>query len=513
LGKTTTPPVFVKESGNHIDVGIEVKAPGVYRGLYQVSTEPFSSGADWQNPPGLVSSGYVQLAFARSRNPGLISLNNFSISLSKRGVIPHSTARSGNSRTGAKYTAVQDAKKIYVRMLALDENNRPSFGSSNVLEAELRAPLVFKDFRLSPDYVSSFKWIRARQTSADFYRRVVVTSDISSPFGGILFTKGQKLYLTPSSGGGSDPFSDFISAAGNALGSFIDAAGHIIGGATANFFQIKNAIVAMCENVASEIIKTADQEVAQKMFAILDESLACAGMPPAFSNADAFIKDTAYYTRLYTSMLHDLFLTVASIPQNAVQDSAEKIVKAMFAQVKSSNDAVLFRPDPDFMYRPSSLVVVVRNGTGKTSRLTPLDITDASGYFEPVRPLIPPLAPGEEISIQVFFKPTLDPDRWLKFKLPTYPMPDFGSIWNLSNPDGGPLSAFKSSAKKSSSQQKYLDEVAAYFAALQEQENLRKAWEKIYVYGIASGGSVASAELSFAMNGKILHKLSQKLGD
>ncbi|HLO98902.1 MAG TPA: hypothetical protein VK171_09940 [Fimbriimonas sp.] len=516
VGKQGSEQTVARKLGNSIEVRFDVKDLEIRRGVYQVSSQPFEVSRNWRVPPGLLASGDLTfLPPPRSRVASRLPAarrTSFVIGITDTGVIQQFSnasrpaSQENEPKRGLKLAVLPTSiDKIYVRVIGIDSNGDAITSASNVLSAKLvQLPKITSPHPL-PSTVTAFKFVSARQTSRDYYRHVVVTQDIS--WAG--FKKGQKLYLSENSGGSGNAFFDFLDAAGSSLGAFVDTAGNIVNSVSASYEDIRAQMRQLVSDILTAIITGVDHELVKPMIVALDDMFVAVGLPPTVGNVDTLLRDTDYYTQTYAGLFSTIIGSAQGATVGELEAKSKKIVNSYFEKVRAAANKELFRPDPDFMYRPASFVAVVRNGESKRSRKTKLSITDSSGFFEAMNVYVPALNPGQEVSVTVFLTPSLDPDRWIKTPLPPYPMPAFdGFSWNLNN------GQFQSLLPKFNDKQKaYNESVKAWFQAIYDQEAMRKSWEDIYVHGKGTGGAKLMSEFNLSVEGTVNYKFKTAIGN
>jgi hypothetical protein len=513
-GKKGSEVTVARKLGSSVEISFSVKNPDIKRGVYQVSSKPFGTGRDWRAPAGLLASGDLTFTSPRVRENSRLPVarrTSFVIGITDTGVIKQfsNASRPANQplkqQGPLKLAAVPTpVDKIYVRVVGIDSNGTAVTAASNVLTAKLVKLPKISNPRPLPSNVTAYKFVSARQTSRDYYRHILVTQDV--PIAG--FKKGQKLYLSDSSGGSGNAFTDFLDSAGSSLGAFVDAAGNIVNAVSASYYEIRAQMSKLVFDILHAVISGVDNELVKPMIVALDDMFVAVGLPPTVANVDMLLRDSVYYTRTYADMIAFMLQTVQGATVGELVVESKKVIEGYVKNVKATADKELFRPDPDYMYRPASFVAIVRNGENKRSRRTKLSVTDSAGFFEPMSLYVPELNPGEELAITLFLTPTLDPDRWIKTPLPPYPMPAFdGFSWNLNN------GQFQSLLPKFNDKQKaYNESVKVWFQGIYDQEAMRKSWEDIYSFGKGSGGAKLMAEFNLSFEGTVNYKFKTALG-
>lgn len=523
---------ILRMGGSSVEIVWNSKNDQIKRGVYQVSSKPFDLKSDWRRNANLVASGdlnfYPQGSRTRTDRTNLVALNRFSISFTDTGVLTQFSNVSGKINwqevgstepirrplSGIQLVAKKGKPldKVYVRVVGIDSNGTATTGASNVLVVNFIEPLRIKMPIKAPvpGTITPYKFVSARQTQNDFYRHIVVTRDYSFGALGPFYVKGQKIYLAPKSSSGGDMFSDFVDSVGGTIGAFVDVAGNVVNPVSAAMFEIKHQIFVLVTTMVTSIIAGVDEELIKPMVANLDNMFVSVGLPPTVSNVDYLLRETDYYTNVYADLTIQLMQTVKQVSADWAVDQSKTIVKSYIEKVKAVSNAELFRPDPDFMYRPASFVAIVRNGENVKTRRTKLDITDTAGFFEPVVVSVPPMNPGDELAIPVFLTPTLDPDRWIKFATPPFPFPPFNGLGINFNSEKGYVAW--DGNKLTDEQKKYDESVKAWAKSVSEKEAIRKSWENIYSLGKGSNGSSLSANFVLSIEGKVLKTFKQNLG-
>ena len=444
---------------------------------------------NWEHPPGLLASGKVAKTgasggwtefqvdytfFAPSPNGprfDLQSMPKFAAkqpahfeqqgkgnlaTSARRPADPYASVRKAQPQTEAQASAIRRdmlalplPATFYVRVVALDASGailgRPSLSAVLTFAPPPRQSSItlFKEGFGHPS-VSLTQFEPVRADALDCLCIYKVVRDIPNPMTHEnFFTAGTYIDVC------QPKDSSFLDDLGDAVSGFFDAMGSLVNWVAQAYESAKNALVNAvvaalkgtvgCGGVCQTLVSTA-----------LEAGLAAVGLPPTLPNFDQLVDMGADY-------LAAKIAAEAGIPENL----AKTVTKAFVDQVRSNGGAAASGawaiPDPDRQYRPGHVLVQVTNRGMARSQPVVMHLRprDTSTYKVSDVPL-PPLQPGQSISVPVFLNPVDDPSAWKSLMPTAADVPDLfaGNV------------------------QQQLD---AYAQKIQAAASARAAWEQKYV--------------------------------
>lgn len=410
------------------------KQPKVQSAVWQVGIFPFTPDtANWRRPAGLVASGsltevpaagqYARFqvdftAFApRPPSAAAVAAAGPRPIVGSRLVLPAGPARARATFLRAHRLTYRQSLpalagaggapvRYYVRVVSLGVNGACLGTPAVPLEVTVgqtpdQPPVELVDpsmqnARHPVAVIAHYQPIRFEQPDALYH--VIVTRD---PLAGVpLFSAnspyrvGQKLDLTPKHEDKSW------------WESFCEAVGDFFGAVVSALNWVANAYDAIKAFVVSTLVSVLGDWAQGPLSAGLDIGLAAIGLPPSIPDFDDL-------TNMGADYLAETIADQTGIPAEV----ARKGVDAMVSEAKKTaagggNPAAWFRPDPDYYYRPAYLQVELANPTGQTTDRMVLSVKNQgtdNPVFEDAHLPIPPLAPGQRLTVPVFLKENTGP--------------------------------------------------------------------------------------------------------
>jgi hypothetical protein len=248
---------------------------------------------------------------------------------------------------------------------------------------------------IHPD-IKVTRYIPIQNQANDAMYHFVVTRDIPNPWGGNMYSVGDKIDMTPHEDDKSwlEKIGDFFSG----IFSFVKDAVNWVS-------EAYNSIKAFAVN---SVVGILGEWSRGPLTMGLEIGLAAMGLPPSIPNFDEL-----------TSMGKDYLVKAtaeyAGIPPEAAAEAVDIVIEeTKKASEGGGNSAVWLKPDPDYYYRPAYLELRVTNPRNvPTNRayanihiFVPMD--EGEDLFHVPYAFIPSLQPGETITLPVFLEENTD---------------------------------------------------------------------------------------------------------
>lgn len=224
----------------------------------------------------------------------------------------------------------------------------------------------------------------------------IVTKDIPNPWGGNMYSVGDKIDMTPHEDDKSwlEKIGDFFSD----IFSFVQDAVNWVS-------EAYNSIKAFAIN---SVVGILGEWARGPLTMGLEIGLAAMGLPPSIPNFDEL-----------TSMGKDYLIKATAEYAGIPPEAAAKAVDIVIEETKKAsegggNSGVWLKPDPDYYYRPAYLELRVTNpknvptnrAYASISIFVPMD--QGEDLFHVPYAFIPSLQPGETITLPVFLEENTD---------------------------------------------------------------------------------------------------------
>ena len=295
-------------------------------------------------------------------------------------------------------------KTLYMRVVTLAANGQPIGVASQPAVVHYGVPepgniKVFPELlpkgpkRCNHTYptVKIVSYEPMRKPDHHWCYHFVVTRDMD--FGLIKYKKGEKIYSPPKKE--SKSVWDHIKGAFNSLVDWVEKAVNWVSDA---YESIKAKALELAVSIAKKTVGCGD--VCQAAFSMaLDAGLAAMGMPPSIPNFDEFSKMGKDY-------LVKKIADETGLPQEAVSVAMDKFQSEVESAASGGKNGSWVKLDPDFQYRDALVTLKVKNNTGGVTQRTFVALYVSGKVFLPTKTIsIPPLWPGEEVTIPVFLVP------------------------------------------------------------------------------------------------------------
>ncbi|MBN1332452.1 MAG: hypothetical protein JW971_01700 [Synergistales bacterium] len=425
---------------------------GVASALWQVSTLRFSpDNTLWKNPPGLVASGPAPLENRQSGKYPRVFFVDFGTfapkppsessllikpeqilkpevksvpKLKLKQTTPTLQPQQAPSVQIKPVQGLLDIKKkdplqtfnmpYYVRVVPLDSAGNPSGIPSEPVTILYGDPINDGSIEFVPSAfekpdavlpcVRVMKYIPIQNEAPDAMYHVVAVKDIPDPFGGEPLTrKGQKFDIRPRQDDKSwlEAVSDFFS-------DVVDWVKGAVNWVSEAYDSIQKAAIDAACSVAGEQFRGAFEMG-------LNIGMAALGVPPSIPNFDELTEmGVDYLVAVATEQAVGIGVDPA-IAKDASEKSIHALQKELEHQANGGGSGSLFKPDPDFYYRPAYMMVEISNnnpqpshaGTGRIM-ITVKDGQWDADLFDKVYFRIPSLKPGERISMPIYLKENME---------------------------------------------------------------------------------------------------------
>jgi hypothetical protein len=440
--------------------------PGVNSGLWQASLLPFDPNTkEWQNPPGLVARGplsevpapgkvsFFRVDFSQfaPRPPvgPLVGIDN----LAKRplpgnvGTVPPAptiTAPGGKTIQGrqipvpgtgaanrpsvsaqraargayfkkaklgyrqslAVIAASLDKFKYYVRVVPLGASGKPvgqpsvpveiNYGQQMQAQVEI-VQIKYEYITATHPVVTIQEYYPVQfQDSLAMYHVIVTRDPLANiPWiGDSPYYVGQHLDLTPHYGHKSW-WDEFCEAIGDFFSFVVDAVNWV-----ANTYQsIKNKLVDFVADAVGDWAKG-------PLSVGLDVGLAAIGLPPSLPNFDELTDlGKGYFVKEIADTM--------DLPEDVTKAGLDAFINKA-RDVANGGDVpyAWFKPDPDYYYRPALVMLNISNPSSSVTERVSLGVlNEGTKYpvYEPAGISVPPLNPGESMTVPLFLKENTGP--------------------------------------------------------------------------------------------------------
>lgn len=425
---------------------------GVASALWQVSTLRFPpDNALWKNPPGLVASGNAPLENRQSgKYPRVffVDFGNFAPkppseapllikpeqimkpepqSVPKLKLKQTTPALQPQKTPSVQVKPVQgllDIKKkgplqtfnmpYYVRVVPLDSSGSPSGIPSEPVTILYGDPINDGSIEFVPSAfekpdavlpcVRVTEYFPIRNEAPDAMYHVIAVKDIPDPFGGEpLIRKGQKFDIRP-----RQEDKSWLEAVGDFFSDVVDWVKGAVNWVSEAYDSIQKAAIDVACSVAGEQFRGAFEMG-------LNIGMAALGVPPSIPNFDQLTEmGVDYLVAVATEQATGIGVDPA-IAKDAAEKSIHAMQKELENQANGGGSGSLFKPDPDFYYRPAYMMVEISNnnsqpsnaGTGRIM-ITVKDGQWDADLFHKAYFRIPSLKPGERISMPIYLKENME---------------------------------------------------------------------------------------------------------
>jgi hypothetical protein len=419
---------------------------GISSAIYQVSLFPFTANSSGDEIPGLMASGsiaqlpetgensYFQIDLKsvlqgkatsnKSVKPGQLTIRQPMLNkkVVKRVTPSQDTTR---ARTDLKVTPVNPIylrrmpgmenairpliSTLYIRIITMDSAGKVKGGPSKA------AIIHFGTFHQDPvEYygppqgsqpapnrnnacVRIVDYKRFHDYRSEWCYHFVVTRDVNLGF--VQYKKGQKLYIPPKSE--DKGLLDYI---GDAVGSLVDLVESAVNYVSEAYAAVKEKALALAISLAKNTVGCGSE--CQLAFSLaLDYGLTAMGMPPSIPNFDDF-------SNMGKDYLVKRIAEKTGLPEDAVRGGMDLFQQEIEKAAGGGGTGVdWLKFDPDYSYSDAILTVEVWNPSQEVTGGGHLTINQFYKlfYFEgnsnnKLIPL-PPLQPGERLTIPVLLKP------------------------------------------------------------------------------------------------------------
>ena len=405
------------------------REPGTVKGVWQITSfEPPLSASNWENPPGLLQSGELPVNYEQTADvshdvpggtaavalsPGLLTGTSGTeppkrsvrvegaqanyAKLIETDIYEISFAPPNLPRLKGSETSWQT---VYIRIVAIDSRGNVVGMPSNQIRLTIHnkqpvqlAPPTSEELaadklaeQIQQVKVDSLTFTPLKFAAPDAHQRYIVTQDILG------FKTGQRIKLTPKE---DDAFDKVMEAIEDVGSFFVDSINRV----SDAWATIKSTAVSF---VADKIPGCSDTCRAG-LNAAVDYGLTCAGIPPTLPDFDQLCEmGKGHIVGVLTDEANK-----AAAPVPVPREMVEQAVDEFLNEVKKTanhgaNGSSWLRPDPDYQYRESRLILEMVN-TG-IERSPAFEQTISHPLFIERTIPIPSLAPGERVSIPVLME-------------------------------------------------------------------------------------------------------------
>ncbi|HPI98670.1 MAG TPA: hypothetical protein PLV56_07980, partial [Synergistales bacterium] len=424
---------------------------GVASAAWQVSTLRFSPDtAFWENPPGLVASGSASMdTIQPGKYPRVffIDFGTFAPIPQVMSLLPIQPEKVNKMDTQSvpklklkQTTPTLQPQKIpsvqvkpvpglhikqkgpldtfnmpyYVRVIPLDSSGNPVGIPSEPVTILYGDPINDGSIEFVPSAfdkpdavlpcVRVTEYFPIQNEASDAMYHVVAVKDIPNPFGGEpLIKKGQKFDLRP-----KQEDKSWLEAVSDFFTDVVDWVTGAVNWVSKAYDSIKKAAIDAACSVAGEQFRGAFEMG-------LNIGMAALGVPPSIPNFDELTEMGVDYLVAVAAEQATGIGVDPAIAREAAERSIDAFGKELEHQANGGGSGSLFKPDPDFYYRPAYMMVEITNnnnepsnaGTGRIM-ITVRDGQWDADLFQKVYFRIPSLPPGGRLSLPIYLKENME---------------------------------------------------------------------------------------------------------